>query len=353
VISDALIMVAGGGLMAVVLLDVLLTVVHLDAEGAIARNVQRSAWVLTLRMAGRSRGVLAVAGPLLIAMTFTVWLVLFILGYALVIWPHLDGSFRAPLGLMPLGFMDAVYHSGVTVTVLGHGDITPLTWPFELLSTFAAASGFALVTGAVTYIVQITSSLHLRIQMALRLKDETGGSGDGVEWLLESLREETLDDTRARVDSLGTLVREVEDRLHRLPMVALLYRSGDPDRDPEPALETIVQLALATRLASGDPRLRRLRPVGDALYRATRRLVADLMAQYLVEDREAVADLTEADDRSRDDLAEIRRRLLEAGLVVDEAAVTPELLGFATRSRHFLDGLDDITGWRRVRQDGN
>lgn len=348
--GDTLIMVAGGALMAAVLLDVLLTVIHLDSEGAVARHVQRSAWVLTLRIAGRSRPVLAGAGPVLIALTFTVWLLLFILGYALVIWPHLEGSFRAPLDLLPLGFMDALYHSGVTVTVLGHGDITPLTWPFELLSTFAAASGFALVTGAVTYIVQITSSLHLRIQMALRLKDETGGSGDGVEWVLRSLRDETLTDTRARIDSMGTLVREVEDRLHRLPMAALLYRSADPDRDPEPALETMIELALATLLASADPRYRRLRPSGDALYRATRRLVADLMAQYLVEDREAVANLTEADDRSRDALGRIRRRLADEGIRVDEGAVTGDMLGFAARSRHFLDGLDHITGWRRARR---
>lgn len=352
-ITDVVVMVVGAFLMGAVLLDVLLTVVHLDAEGVVARHVQRTSWMLILRTAGRSRRVLAGAGPALIALTFTVWLILFILGYALVIWPHLDASFRAPLELLPLGFMDAVYHSGVTVTVLGHGDITPRTWPFELLSTFAAASGFALVTGAVTYIVQITSSLHLRIQMALRLQDETGGSGDGVEWLLRSLREERPDDTRARIDSMGTLVREVEDRLHRLPMVALLYRSSDPVRDPEPALETIVELALATRLVCADPRHRRLGAVGDALYRATRRLVADMMAQYLVEDREAVADVTEADDRAREVLGDIRLRLTDAGLMVDEEAVTTELLGFSARSRHFLDGLDRITGWRQARSDRN
>jgi hypothetical protein len=58
--------------------------------------------------------------------TLFVWVGLFILAFALMVWPHMNGAaFSSASGLEPLGFVDALYYSGGTGTVLRFGDITP------------------------------------------------------------------------------------------------------------------------------------------------------------------------------------------------------------------------------------
>jgi hypothetical protein len=90
-----------------------------------------------------------------VVVTFMMWAVAFVLGLSLVVWPNLE-DYRSKPGLSrPLGFIDAFYYSGVTVSVLGYGDITPTTGPLKVLAVAASGLGFAVLTGLVTYLVQV------------------------------------------------------------------------------------------------------------------------------------------------------------------------------------------------------
>lgn len=60
----------------------------------------------------------------------------------------------------------------------------------------------------------------------------------------------------------------MHDRLHRLPMVGLFYRSSDPVRDPEPALKAALEAAIAARLVALDGAYGRLGPSARSLDRA-------------------------------------------------------------------------------------
>ncbi|MGY6499786.1 MAG: ion channel [Acidimicrobiales bacterium] len=149
---EVALVVAGAVLMLVVLLDVLLTILHPDVEGLMARRVQRTTWFLARRIqrGGPAGRVLALAGPVMIAATFLTWITVFVGGYSLIVWAALDDGFRADPGLLPLTYVDAVYFAGNTVTVLGYGDLTPITRSMQLLSLIASASGFVLLTGIVS-----------------------------------------------------------------------------------------------------------------------------------------------------------------------------------------------------------
>ena len=55
--------------------------------------------------------------------TLLVWVGLFIVAFALMAWPHVNGeAFSSPNDLEPLGFVDALYYSGGTGTVLGFAE---------------------------------------------------------------------------------------------------------------------------------------------------------------------------------------------------------------------------------------
>ncbi len=132
IVFRSLSIVAGFALGLAVLTDVFLTTMHPDLEGPIAQRLQRGVWraalLLGRRWSARRRGLLALAGPLMTVLTFVVWVGLFILAFALLVWPFLN-TYQAE-GELPGGsFIDALYYAGTTVTVLGYGDITPVGVP--------------------------------------------------------------------------------------------------------------------------------------------------------------------------------------------------------------------------------
>src|ERR687892_464993 len=112
-----------------VLLDVVLSVFHLDLSGPISTATQRAIARLMVLLSNRfrwaRRSLLALIGPAAIVSTLFVWVGLFILSFALMVWPHMNEAFSSASGLEPLGFIDALYYSGGTGVVVGYGGITP------------------------------------------------------------------------------------------------------------------------------------------------------------------------------------------------------------------------------------
>jgi hypothetical protein len=89
---DVVVAGLGAVLMAAVLVDVVLSVIHPDREGPLATSVQRGTWTLTVRTARdrrRRAKRAAMAGPAMMVATFLCWIGLFILGYALTVWPFI------------------------------------------------------------------------------------------------------------------------------------------------------------------------------------------------------------------------------------------------------------------------
>ncbi|MDQ3306404.1 MAG: potassium channel family protein, partial [Actinomycetota bacterium] len=142
----------GSLLMVLSLVDLALTALHPDIDGPLARNVQRGVWRLVVagdRRRHQRRRVMALAGPLMMILTFVAWVASLVIGFALVVWPFLDDSFRAEPEMGALGFLDALYYSAASVSTLGIGDISPITRPLQLATVAASLSGFSVLTGIV------------------------------------------------------------------------------------------------------------------------------------------------------------------------------------------------------------
>ncbi len=349
--------VAGAITVIVVTLDVFLTILHPDVEGQIAKRLQRATWRAVVAMAERwhtRRGALiALAGPSMIALTFAVWMALFILGFALVFWPYID-TYRTEPELGPLSFLDALYYAGVTITVLGYGDITPLHPTFKLLTFVASASGFALLTGIVAYLIEIVSSINDRNLFTARVHDETGAQGSGADLAVRSLRSEEIDDLRERYEQWASLTRDVADKLRRYALAALYYRSKDPISDVEPAFRAVAEAAIAGRLAGSDPRLARLRPAVEHLDVAITRLMLTVADQYLDARTRDALRAPAPDDDDRRAVESIAARLKEhTHVAIDDAVVSSEhVLMLAVRMRTFQAGLDRVTHWSVLRGAG-
>jgi hypothetical protein len=146
-----------------VLVDIFHTLAYPGAQGHLSRTLLRSIWCLTRH----SR----FSGPLAMLAVIGIWGVLAVLGWALVYWPHLPDGFRSTGSGAGDGqaFLDAIYISMVTISTLGFGDVFPTSDWLRIVNPLQALFGFALLTVAVSWILQVYPALARRKAFAIRL----------------------------------------------------------------------------------------------------------------------------------------------------------------------------------------
>jgi hypothetical protein len=165
--------VTGIGLVGLVVVDIYRTILHSRGRsGLITETLTRGVWRLMRAMAfrrsrpGRHR-LLNHIGPLLLPGIVATLVVLLILGYALIYWPHLPTGFNVQEKAQSGRGIEALYFSGITFTTLGYGDIAPRSTSMRLLALSEALTGFGFISLAVTYLVSLTAALERKRAVAL------------------------------------------------------------------------------------------------------------------------------------------------------------------------------------------
>ncbi len=162
---------AGAVLILLVLRDMFHTLGHPAGQGELSRFVLRAVWRLTRRRGGAGR-LSQLSGPLGMLSVIMLWGILAIVGWALVYWPSVPTGFSyasAPVPGPGGKTMDALYVSMVSMSTLGFGDIVPASVFLRIVNPLEALFGFALLTVAVSWVLQIYPALTRRRMLALRL----------------------------------------------------------------------------------------------------------------------------------------------------------------------------------------
>lgn len=345
---DAGFLVMGAALVLLAAGDAIVTILHADVTGPLTKAVQHSVWRVLLLAArpvrtGRRR-LQAAAAPALVVATLGTWVCVMVLGFALVFYSGRDGYLVGGRP-EPLAFGDALYYAGGTVTILGFGDITPQDTVQRLLSAVAAATGFALFTGTVTYLVELTESIGERHRLTSMVYTGSQESGRGSALVRSALDGGDPGHLRDRVEVLTGHVHDLRDRIHRYTVLVLLHRSSDPVYDLEPALEICAEAVAAGHLATSSDAWRGAAPAVVHLDRALARLADTTAATHL--GRRAREEIARAEPGAaeRERLAVLRSDLGIRGGGGEEAA-----LAVLARTGRFLEELDRLTAWRSARR---
>ncbi len=199
---------AGVLLVALVLRDVFDRLWHPSARGGLSQWLLAGVWRLTApvrRRPGRSPRAVELTGSAAMVSVVGSWVLLVVAGWTLVYLPHMpDGFLLAPGAEASSPFLDALYLSLVTLSTLGFGDVVPATGWLRVAVPLEALAGFALLTSAVTWVLQIYPVLSRRRVLAARLSllrtsvpDDAPVDGEARTRLLEEL---AVDLVRIRVD---------------------------------------------------------------------------------------------------------------------------------------------------------
>jgi hypothetical protein len=198
--------VVGVVLIAIGLNEVFHTLLHPTGRGRVSHLAASTTWGLSSRLGRRGR---TLAGPLAAVAVITTWAVLQLVGWALVYLPFVPDGFSYGADLDPEGhpaIVEAFYFSVVSMSTLGLGDVYPIDPWLRLFAPLQALIGFALLTAAVAWFLELYPGLGRRRALALRLalmgRADTSGHLLDMEsatssGLLDSI---TADLAQARVD---------------------------------------------------------------------------------------------------------------------------------------------------------
>jgi hypothetical protein len=226
--------------------DVFHTLWHPSGRSGLGRKVMAAVWRAGRPRRGHRR-VSVLAGPLSMVVVVLAWVVLIVLGWTLIYWPHLADGFYISRELQETargGFLDALYLSMVTVATLGFGDIVPTEEWLRIAVPVQALLGFVLLTAAVTWVLQIYPALTRRRALAIRLS--LLGRADAVRVLSE-------EDVPMAANLLEDLAGELVQARVDLTQYAETYyfRDGDSSASLAATIGTAVGLA---RAAERSPR---------------------------------------------------------------------------------------------------
>jgi hypothetical protein len=182
---DILSQIPGALIVFIALGDIYLTVLQGGSVSWVSGRLNRVVWRLFRGAAAilprnRSR-LLSYAGPTLVALNLITWVMLLVIGFALIFLPALGTQIVTSQGETPTGLWTAIYFSAMSISTLGAGDIVATTAPYRLLEVLGALIGFSVLTASLTYLMSIYSGLIRNNAFALSLHHASTDTGNSTE----------------------------------------------------------------------------------------------------------------------------------------------------------------------------
>jgi hypothetical protein len=218
-------LVVGAALIFAGIADIFLTVLHPDGFGFLSSRLYErlfdSARILTRPMPRRFRALgLSMAAPLMVPAAITVWMSLVLTGYAFVYYAGMNSqtfNFSSP-GLEP-SFGEALYASGIAISTLGFGDVTPTNGVYQALTISEALIGFGILTLAITYVMGVHGVLQQLGVLAAGLLHQASDTAEPLTILAPHFPDGEPRDIEPHVVSLHRSLVEFYEGLRRYPIV--------------------------------------------------------------------------------------------------------------------------------------
>ena len=202
-------------------------------------RVTRFGWnsmARVVRSSARRDAFRAYLGPLSLLALLLFWAVLFVLGFAFILW-----GLALPLNPpgQSLSFLTYLYLSGTTFFTLGLGDITPVSGVGRWLVVSEVALGFiflALVVSYVPVIYQAFSRRELRISL---LDARAGSPATAVELLRRNCADKQVEELRLLLHDWEVWSADLLESHLSYPILAF-YRSQHEQQSWVEALTLIL-----------------------------------------------------------------------------------------------------------------
>lgn len=245
---------AGGIVLAIILLDVFLTVLYARAgTGLLAPRLARGVWRLFRGLSGgRHARILTYCGPAQLVALVLMWGVLLTLGAGLVIHPALGTGVKSGSGATETDFITALLVGGSSMSIVGASDYGPASPGYKLLFLFNSMVGMSVTSLTLTYLMQVYTALRSRNALGLMVQTQSGETGDAAELIARWGPEGRFDGGYNNLSTLASQVAAIKETHHFYP-VLFYFRFEEPFYAASRILVVTLDAAALIRTAL-DPR---------------------------------------------------------------------------------------------------
>jgi hypothetical protein len=249
---DILLFVIGIVLAAMTLLDVFETVVVPGGSKASLKVAKRLVWALLpvwKAARGKRHGLSGAFAPLVLVLCFIIWIALLALGFGLMAYAG-RSHFVPPLRSIP----DAIYMVGSSIVTIGVSEENALGFGRWIILA-AGFCGLAVMTMAVTYLLEVQSSVSKRDIGIIKLNTSAGEPPSAVTLLQ---RFAAIDNR----DEIGQVLRDGRDwcatvrQSHSNHPSLIYFQSVGTGAGWPAALGALLDLSLLTERCLADDSLR-------------------------------------------------------------------------------------------------
>jgi hypothetical protein len=223
--------VAGTGIFLFVLLDIFMTVLYARlgshgvarlGAGVIGNVVGRGVRNVLGHLPGnrnQRNALLSFCGPVTVVLLLSVWSWSLGIGAAMILQPHLNDSILVHGAETPTDFVAALYAAGTSLAITGSSEFEPQTEPMRMLYLMNSLVGTTVVTLAVTYLLQVYSSLQKRDTLALDVNIYTSETGDAAELIAAMAPMGDFSLTTNNLAGIAQSMTMVEEAHHFYPVL--------------------------------------------------------------------------------------------------------------------------------------
>jgi hypothetical protein len=286
---NTIILLTGILLTCIGIFDIFMTIMYYEGSGFLSNRVQRILWLiirntgLLLPLKLRYR-LFSFAAPLLISITLVFWISVEIFGFGLIYYNgFVDGrrDFRGGNYHDPM--VSGIYLSSITLPTLGFGDITPISWRFQVVTAIEALIGFALMTLSLSYILNIYRVIQQFRVLAAELFHETSDTGDAMALIRHHWNSRLPLHLDSYLRHIEYLLLDWYENLHQYP-IAYYYFSSRTHLSIPFTFKTLGKVLSAHYFGTPATQVFISSPALQSLYNSYCSIVASML-QYFVHKR--------------------------------------------------------------------
>lgn len=326
-------LVLGTAIVTATAVDVVLTILHPSRRGPITTASGRLVFEAMRRPAlafGRPN-LMSGAGAAAIVANVVAWVALLWVGWALIYLPHMDDFAYTPsVEYSGRDFWEALYFSGMSLSTVGFGDIVAESDALRILSVLEAATGFGLITAAMTYVLSVIPRVSSVRSGARSVQSQAGDAAKAADMARDA----------SYLVALQRQVLDIGEQTERFP-VLYYFHSEDTYASMYTFFRGAVTVCLQTRWGLSTGHVPHARRYGEELEQALSHTIDHYAMRFMHGHGPEALDRPLDRDATDRLIEHLTRSAGDAG--ADPADLSPDerrqLSRFAGRAETFLEHL--------------
>jgi hypothetical protein len=228
---NELYLLVGAALLLAAVVDILWTALWIDGgAGPLSAPLMSGTWAGIRRLSGDHPRALSLSGPVITALSLSLWIGLLWLGWT-VLFAAGDPGLIDTRNAEPVTWSGRFYYVAYSMFTMGNGDFTPAGEPWQIATAFTTATGMLIATMSVTYLLTVLGAVSEKRSFA------SGVTGLGKRG--EALVRSGWDERRGDFHDLDLPLNPLGDQLDALaeqhlsyPILHYYHSEGIDDASP-------------------------------------------------------------------------------------------------------------------------